>query len=51
MTGELEGGDKWRWIYRTGLHGQCPRCGEDNEAQFAVCFNCGSPDGRPAEPD
>ena len=28
MTGELEGGDKWRWIYRTGLHGQCPRCGE-----------------------
>ena len=30
---------------------QCPRCGEDNEAQFAVCFNCGSPDGRPAEPD
>nr|WP_260583971.1 DUF983 domain-containing protein [Sphingopyxis sp. PET50] len=28
MTSELEGRDKWRWIYRTGLHGLCPRCGE-----------------------
>jgi uncharacterized protein (DUF983 family) len=25
---ELEGRDKWMWIYRTGLHGLCPRCGE-----------------------
>lgn len=23
----LEGRDKWLWIYRTGLHGDCPRCG------------------------
>ena len=28
MAGELEGRDKWRWIYRAGLHGLCPRCGE-----------------------
>lgn len=28
MTTELEGRDKWLWIYRTGLHGDCPRCGE-----------------------
>jgi uncharacterized protein (DUF983 family) len=28
MTTELEGRDKWLWIYRTGLHGHCPRCGE-----------------------
>lgn len=28
MTGELEGRDKWRWIYKAGLHGLCPRCGE-----------------------
>ena len=25
---ELEGRDKWHWIYRAGLHGLCPRCGE-----------------------
>ena len=28
MTTELEGREKWLWIYRTGLHGHCPRCGE-----------------------
>jgi hypothetical protein len=21
----------------------CPQCGEENEGQFAVCWNCGSP--------
>lgn len=28
MTGEAQGRDKWRWIYKAGLHGLCPRCGE-----------------------
>ena len=28
MTGELEGREKWLWVYRTGLHGLCPHCGE-----------------------
>jgi hypothetical protein len=28
---------------------RCRRCGEDNEAQFAACFNCGSADGASAE--
>jgi hypothetical protein len=38
---------------RPAVHGalwRCARCGEDNEAQFAVCWNCGSADQRPAEP-
>jgi len=25
----------------------CPRCGEDNEPQFAACWSCGSRDNRP----
>jgi len=24
---------------------RCPGCGEDNEAQFAACWNCGAQDG------
>ena len=28
---EVVSGSAWR----------CPRCNEDNEAQFAVCWNCG----------
>jgi hypothetical protein len=28
---------------------RCARCGEDNEAQFAACWRCGSADGRAAE--
>ena len=36
MLGELRkeatGGHPWR----------CPGCGEDNEAQFAVCWKCGN---------
>lgn len=26
---------------------RCPRCGEVNEGQFALCWNCGTPDERP----
>lgn len=37
LLGELRrestGGRNWR----------CPNCNEDNEAQFAVCWNCGKP--------
>lgn len=33
---ETEGGPRWR----------CRRCGEDNEHQFAVCWNCGLPPDR-----
>ena len=33
-----------------GVPWRCARCGEDNEAQFAACWNCGSADHRPAEP-
>jgi len=29
-------GDKKPW--------HCPDCGEENEAQFAVCWNCGAAD-------
>jgi hypothetical protein len=25
---------------------RCPRCGEGNEGQFALCWNCGEPDDR-----
>ena len=30
---EESSGEAWR----------CPHCGEDNEPQFAVCWNCGKP--------
>ena len=29
---------------------RCPRCGEDNEAQFAACWSCGAGDRLTAEP-
>jgi hypothetical protein len=29
---------------------RCPRCGEDNEPQFAVCWSCGRSDNAQAEP-
>lgn len=34
----------------TGAPWRCPACGEDNEPQFAACWNCGRRDPRPAEP-
>ena len=32
-----------------GARWRCASCGEDNEAQFAACWNCGSVDARSAE--
>jgi predicted RNA-binding Zn-ribbon protein involved in translation (DUF1610 family) len=29
---------------------RCPRCGEDNEPQFAVCWSCSRGDSRQGEP-
>ena len=29
---------------------RCPRCGEDNEPQFGVCWSCGRADDRQPEP-
>jgi hypothetical protein len=26
-----------------GAPWRCPKCGEDNEGQFAACWNCGTP--------
>lgn len=59
MTGELEGREKWLWIYRTGLHGLCPQCGEGKMFRRWLkvqdrCPNCGldydfaAPDDGPA---
>jgi len=59
MTGELEGRDKWRWIYKAGLHGLCPRCGEgpmfrrwlkvqDRCPHCALDYDFASPDDGPA---
>ena len=59
MTGEREGREKWRWIYRTGLHGLCPQCGEGKMFRRWLkvtdrCSRCGldydfaSPDDGPA---
>jgi hypothetical protein len=28
----------------------CPRCGEDNEAQFAACWSCGHSDAQHGAP-
>lgn len=38
---ETEGGPRWR----------CRRCGEDNEYQFAVCWNCGYAPAAERPPD
>ena len=59
MTGEREGREKWRWIYRTGLHGLCPQCGEGKMFRRWLkvtdrCSRCGldydfaAPDDGPA---
>jgi hypothetical protein len=32
-----------------GTPWRCSACGEENEAQFAACWNCGRRDARPAE--
>ena len=34
----------------SGARWRCASCGEDNEAQFAACWNCGTADPRSAEP-
>ena len=34
LRSESTGGSPWR----------CPHCREENEAQFAVCWNCGTAD-------
>jgi hypothetical protein len=33
-----------------GAPWRCVQCGEDNEAQFAACWSCGSADRRSPEP-
>ena len=34
LRSESVGGENWK----------CPKCREDNEAQFAICWNCGKAD-------
>jgi hypothetical protein len=36
-------------VVRAAAPWHCRHCGEDNEAQFAACFNCGSADPGSAE--
>ncbi|KTE19853.1 hypothetical protein ATE67_13010 [Sphingopyxis sp. H050] len=56
---EVEGRDKWRWIYRAGLSGLCPRCGEkgmfrrwlkvaDRCPHCALDYEFAAPDDGPA---
>jgi len=37
---DVQGGRSWR----------CPKCREENEPQFAACWNCGAPDPGDAPP-
>jgi len=59
MTEQLEGRAKWQWIFHSGIHGLCPRCGEGRMFRRWLkvvdrCPNCGldyefaAPDDGPA---
>jgi len=56
---ENEGREKWSWIYKSGLHGLCPRCGEgrmfkrwlkvaDSCAYCELDYGFATPDDGPA---
>ena len=59
MTDELEAGEKFRWIMKSGWKGTCPRCGEasmfvgwlkivDRCPSCQLNYNFASPDDGPA---